>query len=117
MMNFHHLWLNPVLMDSLNPLRIWLTIESLRVGICPLELKIAKVVPVFKSADPSLFTNYRPISVLPFLSNQVLEKIVYNCLFHFICNNNPGNIDLPLRIRSSDNFRKFSRSAESRQNS
>ena len=61
--------------------------ESLRVGICPLELKIAKVVPVFKSGDPSLFTNYRPISVLPFLS-KVFEKIVYNCLFDFICNNN-----------------------------
>ena len=30
---------------------------------------------------------------------------------------NPGNIGLPLRFRSSDNFRKFSRSAESRQNS
>ena len=29
----------------------------------------------------------------------------------------PGNIGLPLRFRSSDNFRKFSRSAESRQNS
>ena len=61
--------------------------ESLRVGICPLELKIAKVVPVFKSGDPSLFTNYRPISVLPFLS-KVFEKIVYNCLFDFICDNN-----------------------------
>ena len=57
------------------------------MGICPLELKIAKVVPVFKSRDPSLFTNYRPISVLPFLS-KVFEKIVYNYLFDFICDNN-----------------------------
>ena len=61
--------------------------ESLRSGICPSELKIAKVVPVFKSGDPSLLTNYRPISVLPFLS-KVFEKIVYNCLFDFICDNN-----------------------------
>ena len=60
---------------------------SLRSGICPSELKIAKVVPVFKSGDPSLLTNYRPISVLPFLS-KVFEKIVYNCLFDFICDNN-----------------------------
>ena len=33
------------------------------------------------------------------------------------CGTYPGNIGLPLRFRSSDNFRKFSRSAESRQNS
>ena len=32
------------------------------------ELKIAKVVPVLKSGDPSLFTIDKPISVLPFLS-------------------------------------------------
>ena len=61
--------------------------ESLRSGICSSELKIAKVVPVFKSGDLSLLTNYRPISVLPFLS-KVFEKIVYNCLFDFICDNN-----------------------------
>ena len=34
-------------------------------GIVPDELKIARVVPVFKSADKALFSNYRPISVLP----------------------------------------------------
>ena len=73
-------------MDSLNQIT-YMVNESLRVGICPLELKIAKVVPVFKSGDPSLFTNYRPISVLPFLS-KVFEKIVYNCLCDFICYNN-----------------------------
>ena len=60
---------------------------TLRVGICLLELKKAKVVPVFKSGDPSIFTNYRPISVLPFFS-KVFAKIVYNCLFDFICDNN-----------------------------
>ena len=36
---------------------------------------------------------------------------------NFVKKNYPGNIGLPLRFRSSDNFRKFSRSAESRQNS
>ena len=61
--------------------------ESLRTGICPSELKIARVVPIFKSGDPSLLTNYRPISVLSFFS-KVFERIVYDYLFDFICTNN-----------------------------
>ena len=40
--------------------------ESLKSGIFPSELKLASVVPIFKSGDPSLLTNYRPISVLSF---------------------------------------------------
>lgn len=35
-------------------------------GIVPDEMKIAHVVPIFKSGDKALFSNYRPISVLPF---------------------------------------------------
>ena len=41
---------------------------SLTSGIVPLELKIARVVPLFKSGDKSSFSNYRPISVLPAFS-------------------------------------------------
>ena len=37
---------------------------SISEGIFPSELKLAIVVPIFKSGDPSLITNYRPISVL-----------------------------------------------------
>ena len=61
--------------------------ESLRTGICPSELKLARVVPIFKSGDPSLLTNYRPISILSFFS-KVFERIVYDYLFDFICTNN-----------------------------
>ena len=42
--------------------------KSLRTGICPSKLKIARVVPIFKSGDPPMFTNYRSISTLSFLS-------------------------------------------------
>ena len=38
---------------------------SIVSGIVPDELKIARVFPLFKSGDISLFTNYRPVSVLP----------------------------------------------------
>ena len=38
--------------------------ESICDGVFPDNLKIAKVVPVFKSGDSEIPTNYRPISVL-----------------------------------------------------
>ena len=39
----------------------------------PIQLKQARVIPIFKSGDPSLPSNYRPISILPVLSKP-LEK-------------------------------------------
>ena len=48
---------------------------SLQTGYIPVEFKIAKVVPIFKSGDVHSFTNYRPISLLSSLS-KVLEKVV-----------------------------------------
>ena len=56
---------------------------SLLCGIFPSELKIAKVVPIYKSGDIVKFTKYRPVSVLPVLS-RVLERLVYNRLLKFI---------------------------------
>ena len=37
---------------------------SLQKGIFPDNLKIAKVIPIYKADDPSHFTNYRPICLL-----------------------------------------------------
>ena len=51
--------------------------------IFPDKLKIAKILPVFKSDDPSLFSNYRPISILPCLS-KVFEKLFYLRLSGFL---------------------------------
>ena len=39
---------------------------SIEEGIFPNELKLARVVPLYKAGDSSLVTNYRPISVLSF---------------------------------------------------
>ena len=52
-------------------------------GIFPIELKIAKVVPIFKSGDTSTFSNYRPISILSFFS-KIFEKIMYNHIVNFM---------------------------------
>ena len=57
--------------------------RSLIEGIFPRELKLANVVPLFKSGDPMLFTNYRPISLLSVIS-KVFEKVMYTRLLNFI---------------------------------
>ena len=51
----------------------------LNTGIFPDELKIAKVIPLFKKDDPKLLKNYRPISLLPTIS-KVIEKIIFTQL-------------------------------------
>ena len=53
--------------------------QVLNTGIFPDELKIAKVVPIFKKDDPTLFKNYRPISLLPTIA-KVIEKIIFSQL-------------------------------------
>ena len=77
-----------VIKDSLNiiadPLSKIINI-SLRNGIFPDKLKVAKVLHVFKPEDPQYFVNYshRPISLLPNLS-KIFEKVVYNRFTEFI---------------------------------
>ena len=54
----------------------------MNTGIFPDNLKIAKVLPLFKKGNTYLFDNYRPISLLPCIS-KVLEKVVYNQLYEY----------------------------------
>lgn len=56
--------------------------KSLQFGEVPNILKIAKVIPIYKSKDEQLFTNYRPISLLPNIS-KILEKIVHVRIYKF----------------------------------
>ena len=60
------------------PLTI-LTNQVLCTGMFPDKLKIAKVIPIHKKCDATIFNNYRPISLLPAIS-KVLEKIIYDQL-------------------------------------
>ena len=52
---------------------------SITQGVFPHELKVAKVIPLFKSNDPIVFSNYRPVSVLPLFS-KIFERLMYNRL-------------------------------------
>ena len=55
-------------------------------GKVPDELKVALVTPVFKSSDKNVFSNYRPISVLPCFS-KILEKLMYKRLMNYVDRN------------------------------
>ena len=56
---------------------------SLSSGIVPVSLKIANVLPLFKSGDKNASRNYRPISLLP-IASKILEKIVHKRLCDFL---------------------------------
>ena len=61
--------------------------DSLLLGIFPQTMKIAKVLPFYKSGKKNLKTNYRPISVLSSFS-KILERIMYNRLYSYLSENN-----------------------------
>ncbi len=56
---------------------------SLSNGNVPNDLKIAKIVPIYKKGTKDKLSNYRPVSVLPALS-KIYERLVYNRLVNFL---------------------------------
>ena len=56
---------------------------SFSSSIIPVQFKIAKIVPVFKSGDPCSADNYRPIALLGTFS-KILEKIMCNRLLLYL---------------------------------
>ena len=60
--------------EYITPLTYLLNL-SINEGIFPDELKIAKVIPIYKSDNEQSINNYRPISVLPY-SSKILERVI-----------------------------------------
>ena len=56
--------------------------QMLTTGIFPDKLKIAKIIPLHKKDEETLFTNYRPISLLPALS-KIFEKVIFKQIYKF----------------------------------
>ncbi len=56
-------------------------------GNYPDQLKIAKVILLFKKCEPHLTKNYRPLSLLS-IFNKIIEKLVHKYLYQFLqkCN-------------------------------
>ncbi len=53
---------------------------DLKLNIVPDKLKIANIIPLHKKDEETLFTNYRPISLLPALS-KIFEKVIFKQLY------------------------------------
>ena len=49
--------------------------ESVCVGEFPSIFKLARVVPIYKGGDRTLVNNYRPISILPFISKVFFYRL------------------------------------------
>jgi hypothetical protein len=60
---------------------------SLKNGIFPNDLKVAKVSPVFKTGDRKDRSNYRPISVLPVVS-RIFGKLVFSQVYGYFMKEN-----------------------------
>ena len=60
---------------------------SIKTGIFPESWKLAKISPVHKKGEKVELNNYRPISVLCFLS-KIIERHVHNSLYEFLNNHN-----------------------------
>ena len=60
---------------------------SFSTGKFPDLLKIAITIPIFKKGDKNLISNFRPISLLPFIS-KVFEKCMHTRLLNFLNYNN-----------------------------
>jgi hypothetical protein len=56
---------------------------SISTGVVPEKLKIAKVIPLYKKQDAEVFSNYRPVSLLPCFS-KILERIVFDKCMEYI---------------------------------
>ena len=56
--------------------------QSLKSGIFPTKLKIAKVTPIYKKGCKKLQINYKPISVLPTIS-KILERVISDQLTQY----------------------------------
>ena len=74
-----------VKMTSSNFIKPLLHICNLSImhGVFPNELKVAKVIPLYKGGDSMLLVNYRPVSILPVFS-KIFERLMYDRLLTFI---------------------------------
>lgn len=75
-----------LLLDTVAPVLTHIFNFSLFSHKFPSIWKNAYVIPIPKNKNPSTFSHYRPISILPFLS-KILERIVHHQLNNFLYDN------------------------------
>ena len=65
----------PVLIDLIN--------LSFSTGIFPAHLKQARIIPIFKKGNKTDPNNYRPITLLPFIS-KIFEKCIHSRIIDYL---------------------------------
>ena len=56
-------------------------------GIFPDNLKISKVIPLYKARDQTLLSNFRPIGLLPSIS-KIFEYVLLEQITNYLLDNN-----------------------------
>ena len=74
---------SPVIADSLS----YIFNQAIILCSFPSEWKIARVTPIYKNGLRNIPGNYRPISVLPVIS-EIMERILYEQLHEYLTENN-----------------------------
>ena len=70
--------------DIIAPVIAYIANCSIEQGICPDLTKVARVIPIYKEKGENyLYTNYRPISLIPVFS-KIMEKLIYKKIFDFL---------------------------------
>ena len=73
------------IIDPLAKVLVEIFNKSMTTGEFPSIMKLAEVVPLYKSKEHYLESNYRPISLLTTIS-KILEKIMYQRVYSFLQN-------------------------------
>lgn len=80
-------WLVKTCQDTLIKPLLSIVNRSFQEGVFPSDLKIAKVIPIYKKGEKTQTGNYRPISLLNCMS-KIIEKLMHSRLYSFLktCN-------------------------------
>ena len=61
--------------------------QMIVTGIFPDQLKISKVIPLYKAKDQTILSNYRPIALLPSIS-KIFEYVLLEQITNYFLDDN-----------------------------